>query len=105
MVHDLRGSTHSRFFAEALFSHGGAPANVSVDGADAWNGVRLQVAALHGDPDYVTPLEIDGEVNILEIPTQTILFRALTGALHMGAHFYSQHWRVCLISLISKSLA
>lgn len=62
----MRGSTHSRFFAEALFSRGGAPANISVDGADAWNGVRLQVAALHGDADHVTPIEIDGEVNILE---------------------------------------
>jgi hypothetical protein len=36
----------------------------------------------------------DDELNelALEIPTQTILFRALTGVLHMRAHFYSQHW-------------
>ena len=59
---DLRGSTHSDFYSNALAVAQRAPANVSVDGAAAWNGVRLQVEAVHGDPDRLTIKHVGGEV-------------------------------------------
>jgi hypothetical protein len=63
VVTNLHGSTHSHFFSEALAAAGGAPAHVSVDGAVAWDGVALQMGAIHGNPDKVTSQQIDGEVN------------------------------------------
>ena len=62
VVTNLRGRTHSSFFARALAAAGGAPAHVSVDGADAWNGVAVQIGTIHGDPSHVTLQTIDGEV-------------------------------------------
>ena len=59
---DLRGSTHSSFFVECLRVSSMAPAHVSVDGAPAWNGVKLQVEAIHGDSDAVSVLNIEEKV-------------------------------------------
>jgi len=46
VVSDLRGETHSGFFSDALEKSGVAPQHVSVDGAEAWNGVKQQGSRL-----------------------------------------------------------
>lgn len=61
-VTDLRGSTHTHFFCDALSAAGAAPAHVSVDGAKQWNAVYLQMGAIHGDADKITIVRIAGEV-------------------------------------------
>ena len=62
MVTDLRGSTHSRFFARTCEAMGGACPHVIVDGADAWNGVREQQEFIFGDANALTWLDIEGDV-------------------------------------------
>jgi hypothetical protein len=39
-----------------------------VDGAEAWNGVKQQMEAIHGDPDAVTVQFINGEVRLARCP-------------------------------------
>jgi DNA-binding LacI/PurR family transcriptional regulator len=68
VVSDLRGETHSGFFSDALEKSGFAPQHVSVDGAEAWNGVKQQMEAIHGDPDAVTVQFINGEVRLARCP-------------------------------------
>jgi len=62
VVKDLRGSTHCRFFAEAVAVAGKAPANVTVDHARAWGGVREMICHVHGNPDAISIFESGGEV-------------------------------------------
>ncbi len=63
VITDLRGLTHARFFTEAMAQRMRAPAHVSVDGAPAWNGVREQVGVIHGNPDEISLIMIEGEVS------------------------------------------
>lgn len=59
VVTDLKGSTHSKFFANYLASNKILPAHVCVDGTSCWNGVRHVMDICYRNQPPVTPVTIE----------------------------------------------
>mmetsp|Transcript_16724 Transcript_16724/g.28528 ORF Transcript_16724/g.28528 Transcript_16724/m.28528 type:complete len:325 (-) Transcript_16724:136-1110(-) len=94
LVTDLRGKTHSDFYVGCLIAAGGAPANVAVDGANAWNGVREQVRAIHGDPDAAQLLAANGDVVAVRRFNQTSSVHNLAIERHwVDVNMVTKKWK------------